>query len=104
VLRHFKLVGKEFLGCVRGFYRVREEGSSQKVRGKKFIHTTGSSHPRCMKQHHPGNPGLKDMAGSHRHGMESYRTCVEKPAAPPPTLAATAEDPTTLSCMVGRVG
>jgi hypothetical protein len=77
VLRHFKLVGKELLG---------------------------SSHPRRMKKHHPSNPGLKDMAGSHRHGMESYRTCVEKPATPPPTLAATAEDPTTLSCMVGRVG
>jgi hypothetical protein len=26
---------------VRGFYRVREEGSSQKVRGKKFIHARG---------------------------------------------------------------
>jgi hypothetical protein len=27
--------------CVRGFYRVRKEGSSEKVRGKEFIHTRG---------------------------------------------------------------
>jgi hypothetical protein len=27
---------------VRGFYRVRKEGSSQKARGKEFIHARGN--------------------------------------------------------------